>query len=86
MSSVYYPKPRGIERWTNKPREPNQVCKKVSYREGKAHECGAATEGKVYCPSCARKLLTLTDRKSPEQPAPKPYAWTQDQIFPRKRA
>jgi len=86
MSSVYYPKPRGIERWTNKPREPNQVCKKVSYREGQAHECGAATEGKSYCPSCARKLLTLTDRKPPEMPAPKPYAWTQDQIFPRKRA
>ena len=84
MSSVYYPKPRGIERWTNKPREPNQVCKKVSYREGKAHECGAATEGKSYCPSCARKLLTLTDRKPPEQVAPEQYHWTNDK--PRKRA
>ena len=86
MSSVYYPKPRGIERWTNKPREPNQFCKKVSYREGKAHECGAATEGKVYCPSCAAKLLKLTDRKPPEQAAQKAYAWSNDQLIPRKRA
>jgi hypothetical protein len=86
MSSVYYPKPRNVERWTNKPREPNQFCKKVSYRHGSAYECSEPTEGKTYCPSCARKLLTLTDRQSPEQPAPKAYAWTQDQIFPRKRA
>ena len=86
MSSVYYPKPRGVERWTNKPRELNQFCKKVSYRDSQAHECGEPTEGKTYCPACAEKLLKLTDRKSPEQPAPKAYAWTQDQIFPRKRA
>jgi len=84
MSSVYYPKPRGTERWTGKPKEPNQFCKKVSYRDGQAHECGEATEGKSYCPSCARKLLTLTDRKSPEQVATEAYHWTNDK--PRKRA
>jgi hypothetical protein len=86
MSSIYYSKPRTTQHWTGKPKEPNEFCKKISYRDGDAYECGAATEGKVYCPSCAHKLLTLTDRQSPEQPAPKAYAWTQDQIFPRKRA
>jgi hypothetical protein len=77
-----------MERWTNKAREPNYFCKKVSYHPGdaNAYECGAATEGKVYCPSCAHKLLTLTDRQSPEQPAPKAYAWSNDQLIPRKRA
>lgn len=88
MSSVYYPKPRCTERWTGKPKEPNQFCKKVSYHEGDgcAYECSKPTEGRTYCPTCAEELLTKWDRKSPEQPAPKPYAWTQDQIFPRKRA
>ena len=86
MSSKYYGKPRLVEPWSAKRKGPNQACRKVSYRDGDAYECGAATEGKVYCPSCAHKLLTLTDRQSPEQPAPKAYAWTQDQIFPRKRA
>jgi hypothetical protein len=86
MSSVYIGKARNVERWTGKAKEPNYFCKKVSYRDGDAHECNEPTEGKSYCPSCARKLLTLTDRKPPEMPAPKPYAWTQDQIFPRKRA
>jgi hypothetical protein len=65
MSSVYYPKPRGIERWTNKPREPNQVCKKVSYREGKAHECGEPTEGgSTYCKACFSKLLAPVRKAS----------------------
>jgi len=86
MSSVYIGKARNVERWTGKAKEPNYFCKKVSYREGQAHECGEPTEGKVYCPSCARHLLTLTDRKSPEQPAPKPFHWATDQILPRKRA
>jgi hypothetical protein len=75
-----------VEPWSAKRKGPNQACRKVSYRDGDAYECGHATEGKTYCPACAEKLLTLTDRPSPEQPAPKPYAWTQDQIFPRKRA
>jgi hypothetical protein len=86
MSSKYYGKPRLVEPWSAKRKGPNQACRKVSYRDGDAYECGHATEGKTYCPACAEKLLTLTDRPSPEQPAPKPYAWTQDQIFPRKRA
>jgi hypothetical protein len=87
MSSVYYPKPRCTERWTGKPKEPNQFCKKVSYRHGSAYECSEPTEGKTYCPSCARKLLTLTDRSPlPDQPAPQPFHWASDQIFPRKRA
>lgn len=84
MSSVYYPKARNVERWTGKAKEPNYFCKKVSYREGQAHECGEPTEGKVYCPSCARKLLTLTDRKPPELVQPEQYHWTNDK--PRKRA
>ena len=51
MSSVYYPKPRGTERWTGKPKEPNQFCKKVSYRHGSAYECNEPTEGNTFCPS-----------------------------------
>jgi hypothetical protein len=87
MSSVYYPKPRNIERWTGKPRLPNETCRKLSYREGQAHECGEPTEnGATYCGLCKRHLITLTDRKSPEQPAPKPFHWATDQILPRKRA
>jgi hypothetical protein len=86
MAKVYVGRERQVQRWDFRPKIPNQACRKVSYNGGQAHECGAATEGKVYCPSCAHKLLTLTDRQSPEQPAPKAYAWTQNQIFPRKRA
>lgn len=86
MSRKYVGRPRGVERWTGKPKEPNARCKKVSYRDGDAYECNEPTEGKTYCPACAAKLLTLTDRKSPEQPAPKAYAWANDQVIPRKRA
>lgn len=65
----------------------NETCRKISYRAGQAHECGEPTEGKVYCPACARHLLTLTDRAPlPDQPQPKPYHWATDQILPRKRA
>jgi hypothetical protein len=84
MSSVYYAKQRVIERWTGKAKEPNQFCKKISYRDGDAYECNEPTEGKVYCPACARKLLTLTDRKPSEQVATEQYHWTNDK--PRKRA
>ena len=86
MSSVYYARPPVVESWSPKRKGPNLACRKVSYRDGDAYECGEPTEGKTYCTKCAEKLLKLTDRKSPEVPAPKPYAWTQDQIFPRKRA
>lgn len=86
MASQYCGRPRLIEPFSFKQKAPNQACRKVSYRDGDAFECGEATDGKTYCTKCAEKLLKLTDRKSPEQPAPKPYAWTQDQIFPRKRA
>jgi len=85
MSSVYIGKARNVERWTGKPRLPNEICRKVSYREGHAHECGEPTEnGATYCGSCKRHLITLTDRKSPEQVAPEQYHWTNDK--PRKRA
>jgi len=87
MSSVYVGRPRANEPHTYKPKAPNQFCKRVSYRDGDAYECNEPTSGKTYCPSCARHLLTLTDRAPlPQQPAPKPYHWTQDQILPRKRA
>jgi len=86
MSSVYCGKPRLVEPWSAKRKGPNLACRKVSYRDGDAYECGHATDGKTYCPSCAAKLLKLTDRKPPEQPAPKPYAWSNDQLIPRKRA
>ena len=86
MAKVYVGRERQVQRWNFRPKIPNQACRKVSYNGGQAHECGHATDGKTYCPACAEKLLKLTDRQSPEQPAPKPYNWTQDQIFPRKRA
>jgi hypothetical protein len=88
MASVYVPKQRVIERWNPKPKVANQACRKVSYIEGDAYasECGEPTGGKTYCKACAEKLLKLTDRAPPEQPAPKPYGWASDQIFPRKRA
>lgn len=87
MAKKYYPKPRLVERWTVKPKGPNTECRKITYRDGDAHECGEATEGRMYCPACAQKLLTLTDRAPlPDQPAPKPFHWATDQILPRKRA
>lgn len=86
MAKTYVGRPRPNEPWTCKQREPNYACRKVSYRDGDAYECGQPTEGKTYCPSCATKLLTLTDRPSPQQPAPKPFHWATDQILPRKRA
>ena len=86
MAKVYVGRERQTEAYVYRPKIPNEACRKVSYRDGDAYECGHATEGKTYCSACAEKLLTLTDRQSPEQPAPKAYAWTQDQIFPRKRA
>jgi|GEM_PF-2758312 len=63
----------------------NETCRKISYRAGQAHECGEPTEnGATYCGLCKRHLITLTDRKSPEQVAPEQYHWTNDK--PRKRA
>lgn len=86
MGSKYYGRPHLVEPWSIKPKSPNQACRKVSYRDGDAYECGQATSGKTYCPACAAKLLKLTDRAPPEQAPPKAYAWAADQIFPRKRA
>lgn len=87
MSKIYVGKPRQVQPWDFRPKQPNQSCRKVSYSGGQAHECGEPTEnGATYCGSCKRHLITLTDRKSPEQPAPKPFHWATDQILPRKRA
>jgi hypothetical protein len=84
MASVYVPKQRVIERWTVKPKAPNQACRKVTLHNGQAFECAEPTEGKTYCPACAEKLLRLTDRKPPEHVATDAYHWTNDK--PRKRA
>lgn len=86
MASQYCGRPRLMQPVSFKQKVANQACRKVSYRDGDAYECGEATDGKTYCTTCAEKLLKLTDRKSPEQPPPKPYAWAADQMFPRKRA
>lgn len=86
MASQYCGRPHLIEPFTYKQKVANQACRKVSYRDGDAYECGQPTEGKTYCPACAAKLLKLIDRKPPEQPARKPYSWSNDQLIPRKRA
>lgn len=64
----------------------NETCRKISYRDGKATECGAASNGKVYCPKCAHTLLTLTDRVPETTRQPDSYSWAQVELFPRKRA
>lgn len=87
MAKVYIGRERQVQRWDFRPKLPNQACRKVSYRDGDAYECAEPTDGKTYCPACARHLLTLTDRAPlPDQPAPKPFHWNTDQILPRKRA
>jgi hypothetical protein len=58
-------------------------CTGCDERDEKIRQLERELYGKEYVPPIE---LRLTDRKPPEQPAPKPYAWTQDQIFPRKRA
>ena len=84
MSSTYYPKPRLVERWSPKAKGPNEFCQKTKY-DGKPHLCQAPTiDGKQYCEDCAKRTLTLTDRKPPELVQPEQYHWTNDK--PRKRA
>lgn len=83
----YAGKPKLIDARMLQPVKPNEACRKVSYRDGDAYECGLPTNGKTYCAGCAQKLLTLTDRAAlPDQPAPKPFHWASEQILPRKRA
>ena len=85
MSSVYYPKPRGTERWTGKPKLPNTVCQKTLHDGRWAHLCHAPTlDGKQYCDDCFKETLTGKDRKPPSQVEPEQYHWTNDK--PRKRA
>lgn len=87
MASVYIPKQRVIERWNPRPKQPNQVCQKTKYENEQRFLCLAPTvAGKQYCDDCFKETLTGKDRKSPEQPAPKAYAWSNDQLIPRKRA
>ena len=87
MSSKYYGKPRLVEPWSPKRKGPNEVCQKTLYENEQRFLCYAPTiDGKQYCETCFIKTLTGEDRKPPEQPAPKPYAWSNDQLIPRKRA
>lgn len=87
MSSVYYGKPRLVEPGSFKRRGPNEFCQKTKYEHGRPHLCQAPTvDGKTYCEACAKRSLTLTDRKPPSQVAPEQYHWSNDQLIPRKRA
>lgn len=87
MSRTYVARPRKAERWTGKPKEPNAFCQKTKYADSRPHLCSAPTVGgKQYCDKCYKETLTGGDRKSPEQAAPKVYAWANDQLLPRKRA
>jgi hypothetical protein len=87
MAKTYYPKPRLVEQWRAEPKAPNEFCQKTKY-DGKPHLCQAPTViGRTYCEDCRQQTLTRFDRAPlPDQPAPKPYGWASDQIFPRKRA
>ena len=87
MSRKYVGRPRKAEPWSPRAKEPNTVCQKTKYEAERRFLCSAPTVGgKQYCDKCYRETLTGGDRKSPEQPAPKAYAWANDQIIPRKRA
>lgn len=39
----------------------NTICRKITYRDGVAHECGAPTKGHTYCPDCRTHLVTMLD-------------------------
>ena len=61
-------------------------CQRWIYRDRQAVQCGAPTEGKTYCKTCARHLLTLTDRPPIAEPTDrKPYRWERE-IWKRKSA
>ncbi len=87
MTSTYYPKPRLVERWSPKAKGPNTKCQKTLYCKAQRRSflCYEPTvDGKNYCEACAKRSLTLTDRKPPSQVEPEQYHWTNDK--PRKRA
>ncbi len=67
-------------------RTPNDVCRKIAYRDGAAFECGAPTEGRTYCPSCSRHLITLTDRVAPETQRAAIHPWSEEGIQRATRA
>ena len=80
--------PKAAQRVTHfRPRTSlNQSCLKITYRDRQAVQCGAPTEGKTYCTTCARHLLTLTDRPPIAEPTDrKPYRWERE-IWKRKSA
>jgi hypothetical protein len=85
MSKVYVGKPRLVEPWSPKAKEPNMLCQKTLYHNCRPYLCFAPTlDGKQYCDKCFKETLTGKDRKPPEAVAIEPLHWTNDK--PRKRA
>lgn len=67
-------------------RAANDACLKITYSNGKAYECGAPTQGRTYCPSCSRQLITLTDRPAPQTQRAANHPWTEEGIQRATRA
>lgn len=87
MSKVYVGKPRLVEPWSPRAREPNTVCQKTLYDDRRPYLCSAPTvNGKQYCETCATKTLKGKDRTVPAPNVLDAYHWSNDQLIPRKRA
>lgn len=67
-------------------RAPNEFCRKISYRDGDTFECGAPTNGRIYCPTCQTRLVTMLDRPTPETQRAKNHPWTEEGIQRAQRA
>lgn len=67
-------------------RVPNDACRKITYSNGEAIECGAPTQGRTYCETCNRKLITMLDRPAPEAKRAANHPWTEEGIQRATRA
>ena len=85
MPYVYQGKPPLSER-TATIKQRNEACRKVTYRDGDAYECGAPTDGRNYCAACERRLITLTDRPAPEGRRAEVHPWFEEAATKASRA
>ena len=64
----------------------NDACRKITYSNGDAFECGAPTNGRIYCPTCQTRLVTLLDRPAPQTQRAANHPWTEEGIQRATRA
>lgn len=75
------------ERRASTPRAPNEHCRKITYRDGDAYECGRQTEnGRNYCTDHARYLITMFDRTAPENKRAAIHPWAEEGAQKANRA